>query len=239
MQAGLFDPFSQADASTTRKFGGTGLGLTISKKLVEGMQGKIEIESEPGNGSAFSFTARFERPATPPVTESKAYPLAGMRALVVDDNATNCDVVANSLKSWAMIAETATSGELALIAMRRQAVEARPCQVAIVDAEMTGMDACALARAVRSDPLLSKTRLLLMSPVGESAASVARHRKDFDGWLTKPVRQSLLYEGLVALPESGLHGSGPWKREPLMLSSQIAAAAPDRVARPSAHPGGR
>jgi two-component system, NtrC family, sensor kinase len=227
VQAGLFNPFSQADASTTRKYGGTGLGLTISKKLVEGMQGKIEIESEPGNGSAIYFTARFGRPATPPAMESKASLLAGVRAIVVDGNATNCEVVANSLKSWAMIAETAASGDLALAAMRRQAAENQPCQVAIVDAEMTGMDASALARAVRSDPSLSKTLLLLMSQVGESAASVARRRKDFDGCLTKPVRQSLLYEGLIALPELGLHPPGPSSRESFMPSSQIAVPAPN------------
>ena len=227
VQAGLFNPFSQADASTTRKYGGTGLGLTISKKLVEGMQGKIEIDSEPGNGTAISFTAKFGRPATPAAMESKASLLAGVRALVVDDNATNCEVVANSLKSWAMIAETAASGDLALAAMHRQAAENRPCQVAIVDAEMTGMDAPALARAVRSDPSLSKTLLLLMSQVGESAASVARRRKDFDGCLTKPVRQSLLYEGLIALPELGLHPAGPSSSEPFMPSSQIAAPAPN------------
>ncbi|MGA6971928.1 MAG: response regulator [Candidatus Binatus sp.] len=226
VQAGLFNPFSQADASTTRKYGGTGLGLTISKKLVEGMQGKIEIESEPGNGTAISFTAKFGRPATPAAIESKASPLAGVRALVVDDNATNCEVVANSLKSWAMIAETASSGDLALAAMRQQAAENQPCQVAIVDAEMTGMDASALARAVRSDPSLSKTLLLLMSQVGENAASVARRRKDFDGCLTKPVRQSLLYEGLIALPELGLQRTVPSSREPFMPSSQIAAPAP-------------
>jgi signal transduction histidine kinase/DNA-binding response OmpR family regulator len=223
VQAALFDPFSQADASTTRKYGGTGLGLTISKKLVEGMQGKIEIESELGNGSVFSFTARFGRPATAPARESKASLLSGVRALVVDDNATNCEVVANSLKSWAMIAETASGGDIALAAMRHQIAQNRPYQVAIVDAEMTGMDASALARAVRSDPSLSKTRLLSMSPVAESAASMARRREDFDGWLTKPVRPSLLYKGLIALPGLGLHRTGPLTPEPLMPSSQIAA----------------
>jgi CheY-like chemotaxis protein/two-component sensor histidine kinase len=227
VQAGLFDPFSQADASTTRKYGGTGLGLTISKKLVEGMKGKIEIESEPGNGSTFSFTARFGRPVTAPARESKASLLAGVRALVVDDNATNCEVVANILRSWAMIAEFAASGDTAAAAMRQQAARNRPYQVAIVDADMTGMDASGLARAVRSDPSLSKTRFLLMIPVGESAALAARRRKDFDGWLTKPVRPLRLYEGLIALLGLGLSRAGPSIHESVLLEPQIAASPPD------------
>src|SRR3984957_17408682 len=189
VQAGLFDPFSQADASTTRKYGGEGLGLTILKKLGEGMKGKIEIESEPGNGSTFCFTARFGRPATAPSRESKASMLAGVRALIVDDNATNCEVVANTLKSWMMIAETVARGDKALAAMRREAARNRHYQVAIVDADVIGMDTSALSHAIRSDPALSKTRLILMNLVSESTASAAGRRKDFDGWLTKPVRR--------------------------------------------------
>ena len=231
VQSGLFDPFSQADASTTRKYGGTGLGLTISKKLVEGMKGKIEIESEPGNGSTVSFTAKFGRPAPAPAHESKASLLAGVRALVVDDNAANCEVVANILKSWAMIAETAASGDIALAAMRRPAAQNCPYQVAIVDADMAGMDGTELAHAIRSDPALSKTRLLLMNPVGESAASAARSRKDFDRWLTKPVRPLRLQEGLIALLGAGL--TGPSICESARPASQIAAAAPDPSDKPA------
>ena len=207
VQAGLFAPFSQADASTTRKYGGTGLGLTISKKLAEGMHGKIEIESELGKGSTFSYTATFGLPPAAPPREPKDARLAGMRALVVDDNATNCVVVANTLKSWCMLLETASSGDRALAAMRRSAAENRPHRVAIVDAEMPGMDGSALARAIKSDPVLSATRLLLMSPVGESAASAASRRKDFDGWLTKPVRPSHLHERILELIESELPGN--------------------------------
>ena len=208
VQAGLFAPFSQADASTTRKYGGTGLGLTISKKLAEGMHGKIEIESDLGKGSTFSFTARFGRSAAAKAREPEGAPLACLRALVVDDNATNCEVVANTLKSWVMIAETAASGDIALAAMRQRAAENRPYQVVIVDAEMPRMDGSALACAIKSDPALSKTRLLLMSPVGENAALAARHRKDFDGWLTKPVRPSHLRQRLIAMfgPERSKNG---------------------------------
>ena len=195
VQDGLFDPFSQADASTTRKYGGTGLGLAISKKLVAGMKGKIEIESEPGKGATFSFTASFGRPAMVSAA-SNGLQLKGRSALVVDDNATNRAVIADTLQSWAMMAETAASGDEALAVMRWHAAEDRPYEIAIVDAEMPGMDGAALARAIRSDAALKKTRLLLMSPVGQSAASAVRRRKDFDGWLTKPVRPSHLHESL-------------------------------------------
>jgi DNA-binding response OmpR family regulator len=208
-QAGLFTAFSQADASTTRKYGGTGLGLTISKRLVERMKGEIEIESEPGKGSSFHFTATFALPSTGCAPEANGLRLAGSRALIVDDNATNRAVLANTLQSWAIEADSAASGHEGLTAMRRHAAENRPCQIAIVDAEMPGMDGPALAHAIRSDPALSKTRLLLMSPVGENATSAAHRRKDFDRWITKPVRPSLLYASLVALLDLGLPGTEP------------------------------
>ncbi len=229
VQAGLFNPFSQADASTTRKYGGTGLGLTISKKLVEGMNGKIGIESAPGKGSTFYFTVRFGRPATPCARESNGSRLEGQHALVVDDNATNRAVVADTLQSWAMVAETAASGYEALAAMRRHAAEDRRYQVAIVDAEMPAMDGAALARAIRSDPALAKTRLLLMSPVGESATCAARCRKDFDGWLTKPVRPSHLYESLAAVLDLESPSAERSERETIPHSPQVAGFATDAL----------
>ena len=217
-QAGLFTSFAQADASTTRKYGGTGLGLTISKKLVEGMHGEIEIESEPGKGSLFYFTARFAKPVKAQAQDSNGYQLKGLRALVVDDNVTNCAVVADALRSWAMEADAATSGAEALTVMRRCATQNRPYQFAIIDADMTDLDGAALARTIRSDPALAKTRLLLMSPVGESAATTSRRREDFDGWLTKPVRPSHLHESLPGMLESKMHDAEPSGPEPISRS---------------------
>jgi signal transduction histidine kinase/FixJ family two-component response regulator len=218
VQAGLFTSFAQADASTTRKYGGTGLGLTISKKLVEGMHGNIEIESEPGKGSLFYFTARFAKPVIAQVRDSNSYQLRGLRALVVDDNATNCAVVADALRSWAIVADSATGGSEALALMRRCASQNRPYQLAIIDADMTDSDGAALARTIRSDPAIAKTRLLLMSPVGESAACTARRREDFDGWLTKPVRPSHLHESLPGVLESKTHDAERSGREPISRS---------------------
>jgi CheY-like chemotaxis protein len=126
-----------------------------------------------------------------------------------------------------MIAGTASSADIALAAMRRRAAENLPYQLAIVDAEMPGMDGSELARAVRSDPLLSKTRLLMMSPVGESAASAALRRKDFDGWLTKPVRPLRLYDALIALLDLGLCWSGPSIPDTVLPAPQIAASPHD------------
>jgi two-component system sensor histidine kinase/response regulator len=197
VQSSLFNPFSQADASTTRKYGGTGLGLTISAKLAQGMSGTIEIESEPGRGSTFYFTASFGRPSGSPAVALKGPRLAGRHTLVADDNATSRATIANTLRSWAMVADTAASGEEALAAMHRQAANGTPYEIAIVEAEMAGMDGGELARKIRAAPDLAKARLLLMSPVGQSARLAARDRKDFDGWLTKPVRPSHLHRNIA------------------------------------------
>jgi two-component system sensor histidine kinase/response regulator len=147
----------------------------------------------------------------------------------VDDNATNGAVIARTLQSWAMVAETATSGTEALAAIRRCVADHQPYQIAIVDTEMPGMDGPAFAHALRTDPALEKTRLLLMSPVGQSAASAARYRKDFDGWLTKPVRPSHLYRSVSALLARGLPSAERSGREtlpPARQSEDFAADAP-------------
>ena len=121
VQAALFSPFSQADASTTRKYGGTGLGLTISAKLAEGMNGKIDFESAAGEGSTFSLTAVFDMPRCPPsadLCDRLRSPAA--RVLIIDDNAANRDALAEQMRSWRMIADAVQGGDEALAAIRRR-----------------------------------------------------------------------------------------------------------------------
>jgi CheY-like chemotaxis protein len=123
-----------------------------------------------------------------------------------------------------MVADSATSGSEALAVMRRSATQNRPYQLAIIDADMTDSAGAALARTIRSDPALARTRLLSMSPVGESAACTARRREDFDGWLTKPVRPSHLHESLPGMLESKMHDAEPSGPEPISRARLVSNA---------------
>jgi signal transduction histidine kinase/DNA-binding response OmpR family regulator len=193
----LFEPFRQADETTTRRYGGTGLGLAICKQLVALMGGEIGLESEPGRGSRFFFALPLEPASAPFAQGDGESALAGLRVLVVDDNDTNREILQHRVLSWKMRAGTARDGNEAIESLRQAASEGRPYDVAILDMQMPGMDGLAVARAVRADPVLSATRLLVLTSIGLEgdveglrAAGVAAH-------LTKPVRQSELYNGLA------------------------------------------
>ncbi|MCX5796707.1 MAG: response regulator, partial [Elusimicrobia bacterium] len=211
----IFQSFTQADASTTRKYGGTGLGLTISKKLVELMGGTIGVQSEPGRGSTFFFCLPLEvQPEPAPAPERKD--LEGVRALVVDDNAANREIVRRQLVSWKMEAEAAAGGAEALAKLRQAAAQARPYQVALVDQRMPQMDGLALARAVRGDPALAGVRLVLMSPLGRASTAEELGAAGFWQCLVKPVRQAALYDGLLrALGKAAPAASGPRRGGPV------------------------
>ncbi|HVB79598.1 MAG TPA: response regulator [Candidatus Binataceae bacterium] len=199
-RAALFSPFSQADASTTRKYGGTGLGLTISAKLAEGMQGKIDFESVSGEGSAFCLTAVFGTPTAPSAEAPKPLPLAGRYALVVDDNTTSRAALTDTMRSWEMIVDAVGSGDEALAAMRRGFAGTQPFEVIMVDTQMPGMDGPTLARTIKSDPSFAKTPIILMGVLKKnSAASAIRDSDDFDHWLSKPIKPSHLHATLCAL----------------------------------------
>ncbi len=195
-QARLFSAFSQADTSTTRKYGGTGLGLAIARQLVERMGGNIEIQSSPGRGSTFQFTANFGRCSHIDAAISGRDDLSGVRILVVDDNATNRQIVQRQLAGWGIANHTVASAAQALTALRDHAGGLR-YDLAIIDLEMPGMDGLMLAQLIKTDPAISATRLLMMSSRG-ARTDVAKQSIHLDGWLVKPVKQAQLFRALVA-----------------------------------------
>jgi PAS domain S-box-containing protein len=198
-QALLFQKFSQVDASTSREFGGTGLGLAISKQLAELMGGQIRVESREGHGSEFSFTARF---ATQPGKARILPPAAGVSGahlLVVDDNATNREVLLAQLQAWGARAEAAPDGPAALAALRRAYSVGIPFQAAILDLHMPGMDGTALAKAIKADETLRHIPLVLMTSMGQRGDGQRMEELGFAGYLPKPARQVDLFDVLAAV----------------------------------------
>jgi len=209
-QRRLFAPFSQADASTTRRFGGTGLGLAISKQLVDVMDGEIGLDSEPGRGTCFFFTLPLVPAASAPdagLEDAAESGLAGLRVLIVDDNETNREILQHRVLSWKMRAGAAADGSAALAALRDAVREGRPYQIAILDMQMPGMDGLSLARAIRADASLAATRLLLLTSIGVSEDGDRLREAGIAAHLTKPVRQSELYNGLAEVMDRPRYGA--------------------------------
>jgi two-component system sensor histidine kinase/response regulator len=195
-RAGLFDPFTQADSSTTREHGGTGLGLAISQRLVDAMGGEIGLESEIGQGSTFWFKLPLRLAHDPIVwTERPTGSLSGLRALIVDDNDTNRLILTAQLGAWGMRTQTVDSGERALAELREAAQLDDPYDLALLDFCMPRMNGLELAGHITDDPALTHTGLLLLT----SAVEVTLQRAAAAGVsasLTKPVRLSLLHDAL-------------------------------------------
>ncbi|HBG07816.1 MAG: hypothetical protein A2075_22935 [Geobacteraceae bacterium GWC2_58_44] len=212
-QGHIFLHFSQADESMTRRFGGTGLGLTIVKDLVEMMGGSIGVVSEPGAGALFWFTVRMQIARDGGALADPCGTLARTRVLIVDDNAVNREILQQQTAFWGMQSDTASSGQEALRILRDR--ERPPCQLAILDMMMPEMDGIELALAISSDPSLPPLRLLMLTSVGQHGDSQRAREAGIHCYLSKPVRQSQLYNAIANLMDlSRLPDRRPAPRQP-------------------------
>ena len=196
----LFQEFSQADTSTTRKYGGTGLGLTISKRLVDRMGGSIRVESTKGEGSRFIFTARFLKSTKKTVSFSlPTSDLRGLRVLVVDDNENARMIMSNYLESFTFKVSESVNGELALQTLAEADAAGSPYELVLMDLKMPGMDGIEASRHIRNDLLLKKKPAIIMvtSYGYDDALLRAEESLALDGFMVKPVNQSLLFEGIM------------------------------------------
>jgi two-component system, sensor histidine kinase and response regulator len=198
-QAAIFESFTQVDGSTSRRYGGTGLGLTISRGLARLMGGDIGLESRPGVGSTFWVEVPFEKQARVPHA-LRALPsgLRGLRVLAADDNATNRLILNEQLKAFGCRAEVVRGGEEALAALRA-ASSVDPFALVLLDLQMPEIDGEQTARLIRREPGLAAVPLVLISSVGIGGSREEMRAKGFAAVLTKPVHQASLFAALVGV----------------------------------------
>jgi two-component system, sensor histidine kinase and response regulator len=218
----IFKAFEQADMSTTRRYGGTGLGLTICSQIVALMGGRIWVESALGRGSTFHFTARLGVQQAPSQSKAMRRPevLLNLPVLVVDDNATNRRILQEMLTNWRMKPAVASSGPAALAEMQRAAEMGEPFPLVLLDAMMPEMDGFTLACEIKRRPELAGAVLMMLSSAGQTGDGARCRQLGIETYLTKPIKQSDLLDAiLTALSLSFQHDD---KLEPAVQSSHIA-----------------
>jgi PAS domain S-box-containing protein len=198
-QQRIFEPFMQADSSTTRKYGGTGLGLAISTRLVNLMEGRIWVESEPNQGSRFHFTAKFGFVKAPQAQTAPAakVTLQGTPVLVIDDNATNRRILEAMFKGWSMQPTLVESGYEGLVEMRRANDMGRRFPLILLDAQMPGLDGFMVVERLKEDPTLAGSAILMLTSAGQRGDAARCRELGISAYLVKPVRQSELLEAIL------------------------------------------
>jgi CheY-like chemotaxis protein len=209
----IFDPFSQADSSTTRKYGGTGLGLTISTRLVQMMDGKIWVESDVGRGSQFHFTARLGAADAKEIKVGTVAPpevLRGVKVLVVDDNSTNRRILEGMLLRWQMKPSAAEGGRSALAQLSSARENGEPFALILTDMHMPDMDGFALVERIRERPELATATIMMLTSAGHRGDAARCQELGVSAYLLKPIRQSELREAVArVLGAQGSEGAIP------------------------------
>lgn len=196
----IFQPFAQADGSTTRKYGGTGLGLAISSQLVEMMGGRIWVESEEGVGSTFHFVAQFRIPALPSSGPDRFQPrLRGQRVLIVDDNATNRHILRDALTQWQMEPTEADTGVAAFAALKEARNNNLPFSLVLLDACMPEMDGFAIAEQIRNCPDCAETTIMMMTSNDQVISKKPLRELGVRDYVVKPISRSDLYKAIKSV----------------------------------------
>jgi PAS domain S-box-containing protein len=224
----IFKAFTQGDGSTTRKYGGTGLGLTISKQIVELMHGEIGVESMEGKGSTFWFKLSFEKQATArsQLPEFEAGHLAGLRVLIVDDtqngSSTAAQILHHQLARLRMLPSQAGSGAQALQLLREAALPGRPFDLVIADMEMSEMDGLTLAQTIKAETSIPRPRLMILTSLGHRLSTAVMQDAGICACLVKPLRQSRFYDCLTEV--MSVQGAGNFRPGTNETSLQVTAS---------------
>jgi len=207
----IFQNFSQADGSTTRQYGGTGLGLAICKKLLELMNGNIQVESSPDHGSKFWINLRLEKSKLEHKDFSDITSLHGIRVLVVDDNQTNREILKLQLQNWQIDVTCAEDAQQALVYMSQADAEKNRFELVILDMHMPKMDGLQLASRIHAHPDLCKTRMMMLTSTYNNASQLERQNTGILRCVNKPVRQKELLDIIIDVMGRNLekHATNP------------------------------
>ena len=219
----IFESFNQADTSTTRQYGGTGLGLTISRRLIELMGGRIWVESEPGHGSRFHFIIPFQEAAPRAVRASESAPqaLAGVKVLIIDDNKTNRRILKGLLTGWGMHATSASDGETALDMLSEATASGTPYRLILTDMHMPKMDGFMVVEELHKDTSFSAATVMMLSSGGHRGDADRCQELGIAAYLLKPVRQTELQAAIARAL-----GAGPAQEERMITQQSLRAERP-------------